>query len=74
VKDTTVKKRFTIECSHVLFVGDGFKFSTSTHRSVTCRTGKEYGRKQGELIARNLTQQMTRFPIEFSTDVTLYFN
>jgi hypothetical protein len=50
VKGSSINKRLTIECSDVLCVGEGVKFSTSEHHSITCRTGKEYGREQGKLI------------------------
>jgi hypothetical protein len=35
------------------------------YHSITCRIGKEYGRKQGKLIVRK--QQMIKFPAEFTT-------
>jgi hypothetical protein len=39
--------------------------------SIICRTGKEYRRKQGNLMVQNIIQQIMRFPIEYSRDITL---
>jgi hypothetical protein len=33
----------------VLFVREGIKTSASTHHSIACRNGKEYGRKLWKL-------------------------
>jgi hypothetical protein len=54
---------FTIEYFCELFVGDRFK-----SRPLPCRTGKEYGGKQGKLIVTN-----DEACPEFSKDLTVAF-
>jgi hypothetical protein len=39
---------------------------------MTCRTEREYGRKEGSLIVQNILNK-TRIPVEFSTGVTPVF-
>jgi hypothetical protein len=48
--------------------------SASTYHSITCKTGKEYGKNQWKLIVRKFVLQVMRFLDEFPADVTLEVN
>jgi hypothetical protein len=44
-----------------------------TYHSITCRTGKEYGRKHRTVRSLKLVKRMPIFTSEFSTIVTLVY-
>jgi hypothetical protein len=44
-----------IECLRVIFMGDGVNVGLDALFDITGRAGKKYGRKQGKLMKRKLT-------------------
>lgn len=55
----------------VLFVGDYVKRGPRRYLSITCRAGRECGRKHDKLII--WMAYIMIFPVKFSTGVTLVF-